>query len=280
MYFWRYCVFLMVFLVGAHFRFLPEKVVVDNPLVEGWKRMYDLGVDDVIRRNPDFLKIMNEIKGLKIDKNPLDQNKKHIKILNNLQNFSDVGSSLTKHLSSGMFKDITGYEKVISGLSLKDKHYLVSCNQALDKAKELLTTRGISKNNIRFEHQASKFHDVDLGIKKAGQEGSYLEAYQFKTLQGALDANKVTDAAKQLRDVDAINKITEIKCLKGTNLNIFEDGSFVGNLRFHSGLKIKGKGSGITEFHFKFHPDDIKVHGIKMRIIKVKENQLETIDIN
>ena len=34
--FWRCCVFLVVFFSGANFRFLPEKVIVDNPLVEGW----------------------------------------------------------------------------------------------------------------------------------------------------------------------------------------------------------------------------------------------------
>ena len=47
--FWRCYVFLIVFLVGANFRFLPEKVAISNPLVEGWAVLHKSGADEVTK---------------------------------------------------------------------------------------------------------------------------------------------------------------------------------------------------------------------------------------
>ena len=51
MYFWRYCVFFVLFLGCADFRFLPKKVVVGNPLVEGWKVLHKNGADQATKTN-------------------------------------------------------------------------------------------------------------------------------------------------------------------------------------------------------------------------------------
>ena len=55
MYFWRYCIFLVLLLTGTGFYFLPERFVVNTPLIEGWVVLNDAW-ESVLRADLQELK--------------------------------------------------------------------------------------------------------------------------------------------------------------------------------------------------------------------------------
>lgn len=159
------------------------------------------------------------------------------------------GQKLAQYLGANKFGPVDGYIDLVKKSST-DLQSIKSVNQALDKAEQL-SRRGISNDKLRFEHDTGKgVHDVDVGIKDPSAPNTYLEAYQFKTLDGPLTANKIQDAGKQLRDVKSPEKILEFRCDATTTRTMIETDPILGEMRYQSGLKVPGKGNGITQFHF------------------------------
>lgn len=159
------------------------------------------------------------------------------------------GQKLAQVLGSNKFGNVDGYIDLVKKSST-DLQSIKAVNQSLDKA-EALSNRGITNDKIRIEDdRGTGFHDVDVGIKNPATPGTYLEAYQFKTLDGALTANKIQGAAKQFRDVVSTEKILEFRCDPSTTRATIESDAIMGEMRYQAGLKVPGKGNGITEFHF------------------------------
>jgi hypothetical protein len=171
------------------------------------------------------------------------------KLFQNISAGGVEGNKLAQVLGINKFGSVDGYIDLVKKAST-DLQSIKSVNQALDKAEEL-SRRGVSNRELRFEHDdMSGFHDVDVGIKNPAASGTYLEAYQFKTLDGPLTSKKIQEASNQLKKVKSVEKIIELKCDPSTTAATIETPDINGEMRFQSGLKVPGKGNGITEFHF------------------------------
>jgi hypothetical protein len=172
-------------------------------------------------------------------------------MLTALANAGADGAKLIERLESGKFESIDGFVDLVKKASINVQD-IRAVNQAFDKAEELLS-RGINPSLLRFEHSVSKVHDVDLGIKDPNIPDAYLEAYQFKHLEGKLTSNKIYEAAIQLKNVVSQKKILEFVCDPSTTINDILDPSIIKEMRFQAGLDINnpGKGAGIHEFHFR-----------------------------
>ena len=61
--FWRCFVFWVLLLIGTGFYFLPEKVAVGNPLVEGWATLFKAGENQVNRfgRKGELIEIQQHL---------------------------------------------------------------------------------------------------------------------------------------------------------------------------------------------------------------------------
>ena len=57
---WLYPIFFVLLFLGVGQSFALEKEVKGTDLVDSWKVAFDKGIDDIIRGNPDYLKVLDK----------------------------------------------------------------------------------------------------------------------------------------------------------------------------------------------------------------------------
>ncbi|KYG08925.1 hypothetical protein BE21_01835 [Sorangium cellulosum] len=172
------------------------------------------------------------------------------KMIETMQNSGDAGKLLGDRIANGQFNGVEGYVTLIKKAST-DRHSIEAINQTMDRASQVVRD-GVPESQLRFEHdEGTGTHDVDVGVRNPGAPGTYLQAYQFKTLNGRLTPKKIQEAAIQLRDVNAVEKILELRCTPDTTPAVIESPKMIGEMRYQAGLKVPGQGNGITEFRFE-----------------------------
>ncbi|WP_373548682.1 Hint domain-containing protein [Haliscomenobacter sp.] len=170
-------------------------------------------------------------------------------LLKTLASAGEDGLKLLQRIESGVFENVEGYTQLLNNAKA-DLQSVRSVNQALNNAEELIS-KDISVSDLRFEHNTGTgLHDVDLGIKNPNIPDAYLVAYQFKYLEGKLNATKIQGAAKQLIEVNSEKKILGFICDPETTIDDILNPSIIKEMRYQAKLTFPDKGAGIHEFHF------------------------------
>ena len=182
--------------------------------------------------------------------NRFNRNEAFEQLLKTLATAGEDGLKLLQRIESGVFENVEGYTQLLNNAKA-DLQSVKSVNQALNRAEELIS-EGISVDDLRFEHNISTgLHDVDLGIKNPNIPNAYLVAYQFKYLEGKLNATKIQEAARQLIEVNSEKKILEFICTPETTIDDILAPTIIKEMRYQAKLTFPDKGAGIHEFHFR-----------------------------
>jgi hypothetical protein len=176
-----------------------------------------------------------------------------------MKNSGDEGLKLANKLEQGTFSDVLGYIDLVKKSST-DIQSIKAVNQALECADNVYQLDKSKKRFFIFENDLKNgFHDVDFGIVKTTKpepkdlnttKAIYAEAYQFKTLDGVLNKDKIQKASRQLKEVTADKKILEFKCSTETTLSDINNPAIIDEMKFQASITDVTKGSKITEFHF------------------------------
>ena len=211
----------------------------DPDLVDAWKILE--GLELSIRTTINNLKLGNKLRAYGFTAIETKA------IVKNLNNAGPEYNFILEGLIATKYDEVVDLKKLLSKFKSNSASLYPSVRQAFNKIDELID-KGYDTSRIRVEHDGLTTHDVDVGIMKLGLTDEYEIAFQFKTLEGGLNAKKIKDASKQLK---ADKKVVEIRCKADVDLEKINSEVIMKEMRYQSKFNIDPtKGSQIDEFHY------------------------------
>ncbi|GAA3523292.1 hypothetical protein GCM10022393_42640 [Aquimarina addita] len=201
-------------------------------LVDSWKKLDDLGLDEAIKRNPLHLEATKKSEDLKLHSNPIEADKLIKNINEGIDQIGDNVKIVLDKIKSGEFESIPGYKDLIQGIKKVPDDAINSntANEVAQTFRHLDNSSSVPNSRKVLGHKSTtdpKF-DIDYAEKSTGGSKLYDKACQFKTTDNASSVHnrlKSDGLRKQLLNADANEKILQVEIRNGSIVDV-ESGQY------------------------------------------------------